>query len=551
MKKFLPTIGFCLLAALTAQAQYSYNDYSHSDKTNVFYDDFSDNDYGWVTGTWEGCRTNSYRSGYYELKSSCDNQYANVNFNTGGGFYLDPSRNFEIESSMQFVSGEDNGANGLCWGQGSNQDDRFYFQFSGNSQYRIDKRYSGSWINIKPWTPSSIVRGYDYNKLTVRKVDDTYYFFINESLVHNCPFESFFGQQLKLQVNQNSTMRVDYIRISYLPDAAKDTDPPVITIYEPPANRGFNVVEAGKQLLIKGNASDASGIYEITVNGQEASVDGNGNFQKIVNLAYGDNPILVKATDTKNNTSTFSFSVNRKSEVVVNNENQVVVPATEKRLALVIGNAEYGSGHSLRNPVNDANLMASTLQGLGFDVIKKTDANKASMEMAIRDFSKKLPYYNVALFYYAGHGIQVDGLNYLIPTDAVLNEKNDCKFEAVSVNFVVEEFERYPNNVNIVILDACRNDPFRSWSRGGDQGFKAITPTSGTIISFATSEGSTSSDGSGSNGLFTEELVKQMMVPQPIESVFKKTRVQVQQRSNGGQNPQEWSQLTGDFFFSK
>jgi uncharacterized caspase-like protein len=195
--------------------------------------------------------------------------------------------------------------------------------------------------------------------------------------------------------------------------------------------------------------------------------------------------------------------------------------------------------------------MSATLQNLGFEVITRIDATKQKMEEAVRDFSKRLPDCNVALFYYAGHGLQVDGTNYLIPTDAKLNDKSDCKYEALPVSFVVSEFENYPDNVNIVILDACRSNPFRSWTRGGEGGFRAINPTSGTIISFATSEGSTASDGTGKNGLFTEELVKQMAIPQPIESVFKKTRVQVQKRSNGGQSPQEWSQLTGDFYFRK
>jgi hypothetical protein len=226
------------------------------------------------------------------------------------------------------------------------------------------------------------------------------------------------------------------------------------------------------------------------------------------------------------------------------------VNSIEKRLALVIGNSNYKGGLKLVNPANDANLMAVTLENLGFEVIKRIDASKQSMEDAIRDFSRKLPNYNVALFYYAGHGIQVEGLNYLIPTDAELQDKSDCKFEAISVNYVVEEFEKYPNNVNIVILDACRNNPFRSWARGGELGFKAIPPTSGTIISFATSEGSTASDGSGSNGLFTEQLVKQMYLKQTIESVFKKTRVEVELLSNGAQSPQEWSKLKGEFYFT-
>jgi len=245
--------------------------------------------------------------------------------------------------------------------------------------------------------------------------------------------------------------------------------------------------------------------------------------------------------------------VNRQSETVNNDAaiNENPVSGNEKRLALIIGNSSYSNGQTLKNSANDANLMSATLQNLGFTVITRIDANKQNMEQAVRDFSKKLPDCNVALFYYAGHGLQVDGINYLIPTDAKLNDKSDCKYEAVPVSFIVSEFENYPDNVNIVILDACRSNPFKSWARGGERGFKIINPTSGTIISFATAEGSTASDGSGKNGLFTEELVKQMAIPQPIESVFKKTRVQVQKRSNGGQSPQEWSQLTGDFYFRK
>ena len=173
------------------------------------------------------------------------------------------------------------------------------------------------------------------------------------------------------------------------------------------------------------------------------------------------------------------------------------------------------------------------------------------MMAAIREFNEKLPDYNIALFYYAGHGNQVDGKNYLIPTDALLEKPGDCKFEAIAVDFVVEEFERYPDNTNIVILDACRNNPYASWARGGEAGFKAMSFSSGTIIAFATSEGATAADGKGANGLFTEELVKQMVVPQALESVFKKTRVEVRKVSNGQQVPQEWSKLNGEFYFRK
>lgn len=223
----------------------------------------------------------------------------------------------------------------------------------------------------------------------------------------------------------------------------------------------------------------------------------------------------------------------------------------EKRLALVIGNSDYVNGASLKNPVNDANLMEATLKGLGFDVIKRLNSGKDAMISSIREFSKKLSNYNVALFYYAGHGIQIDGINYLIPTNSKLENKDDCKWEAITVNTVTDEFKKNSVNTNIIILDACRNNPYRSWARGGEQGFKALAPIIGTIISFSTSEGATAADGEGANGVFTEELVKQMEIPQQIESVFKKTRKQVIERTNGQQTPTEWSYLTGDFYFKK
>ncbi len=266
--------------------------------------------------------------------------------------------------------------------------------------------------------------------------------------------------------------------------------------------------------------------------------DCNYIWQKPIILKEGDNGVFIIATNMAGSTTSEKRVIKMGSTMF------------EKRLALVIGNSVYGETN-LKNPVNDANLIEGTLKNLGFEVIKRINASKTDMENAIKMFSKKLPDYNVTLFYYAGHGIQVEGMNYLIPVDAVMKEKTDCKWEAISVNYIVEEFEKYPDNTNIVILDACRNNPFISWERGGETGFKAISPASGTIISFATSEGAAASDGQGANGLFTEELVKQMIISQPIESVFKKTRVQVEKRSKNAQSPQEWSKLKGDFYFKK
>jgi len=260
------------------------------------------------------------------------------------------------------------------------------------------------------------------------------------------------------------------------------------------------------------------------------------------------NPVILKEGDN----SVFIIAANAagsktSEELIIKYQ-----PALEeKRIALVIGNSNYGSKSSLKNPLNDANLMASTLQIMGFDVIKRIDADKKTMESAIREFTEKLPQYNVALFYYAGHGNQVDGTNYIIPTDAMLTTPEACQFEAIKVDFIVSQFERYPKNTNIVILDACRDNPYAAWERGSLNGFKAMSFSNGTIISFATSEGATAADGKGANGLFTEELVRQMYSPQTIENVFKKTRIEVSKKSNGRQVPQEWTKLVGDFYFVK
>jgi uncharacterized caspase-like protein len=273
----------------------------------------------------------------------------------------------------------------------------------------------------------------------------------------------------------------------------------------------------------------------------EASASGDCNYiwQCPVILKEGHNDIYVIASNIAGSSTSEKRQIKFSADL------------KEKRLALVFGNAEYGNKPSLKNPVNDANLMEATLKSLDFEVIKRINAGKTEMEQAIMEFTSKLPSNNVALFYYAGHGVQVDGVNYLLPTDSKLEEKSNCQWEAISLTDVVKQFEKYPENINLVILDACRNDPFKNWVRGPEAGFKFLPNVSGTIIGYATVEGATAADGTGANGLYTEELVKQMLIPQPVESVFKKARVQVEIRSKGLQSPQETTGLRGDFYFVK
>jgi uncharacterized protein (TIGR02145 family) len=225
----------------------------------------------------------------------------------------------------------------------------------------------------------------------------------------------------------------------------------------------------------------------------------------------------------------------------------VALFSQERRLALVIGNSAYEHGSVLKNPVSDAYLMAFTLEDLGFDVISVTNASHGEMEDAILNFWKQLEGFDVALFYYSGQAVQDQGVNYLVPVDAKLNDARGLKKEAVDLHRVVNQFEQLSSKINIVILDACGNDPVQSWVKEGSGGFAEMPVPGGSIIAFSASPGKSAPETDGTNGLYAQNLTQQMMVPQPIENVFSNTRLLVNHSSSGQQHPREWSQFTGSF----
>lgn len=220
--------------------------------------------------------------------------------------------------------------------------------------------------------------------------------------------------------------------------------------------------------------------------------------------------------------------------------------AANGRVALVMGNAAYRD-QPLRNPVNDARAMARTLRELGFDVMEVLDADKRRMETAVLEFGKKLSPQGVGLFFYAGHGLQVKGRNYLVPVDARIDSEAATRVVSVDVELLLEQMADARNGANVVILDACRNNPFERRLRGSSQGLAAIDAARGTLVAYATAPGAVAADGEGTHGLYTDELLKALRVPGlKIEEVFKRVRVEVSRRSNGAQTPWESSSLTGD-----
>jgi hypothetical protein len=233
-------------------------------------------------------------------------------------------------------------------------------------------------------------------------------------------------------------------------------------------------------------------------------------------------------------------------------QNNVSNQGAEKRLALVIGNAKYVYSPELANPVNDARSIRDALQNVGFDVYEYENLNQSQIKQAIDMFGARLKQYSIGLFYYSGHGIQSKGANYLIPVDANIQSEQQIEYDCVQADRVLGLMEAAGSGINIVILDACRNNPFeRSWSRAVDgSGLAFMNAPSGSLIAYSTSPGRTASDGAGSNGLYTAALLENIKTPDiTILQMFQNVRRTVSDKSNKLQIPWESTSLTNDFYF--
>jgi formylglycine-generating enzyme required for sulfatase activity len=224
-----------------------------------------------------------------------------------------------------------------------------------------------------------------------------------------------------------------------------------------------------------------------------------------------------------------------------------------QRVALVIGNGAYPTEMALRNPVNDARAMRTALLACRFQVTLLENGTRRGMVEAIQAYGNALRGGAIGLFYYAGHGLQVRGANYLVPVDARLSSEADAEFETVEVNRLLAQMEEARNPLNILVLDACRNNPFtRSWRRSVDQGqgLAMMNAPGGTFIAYATSPGSTAADGQGENSPYTQALIQALGEPGlSIEQTFKNVNQRVGLATGNAQTPWISSSLRGDFYF--
>jgi tetratricopeptide (TPR) repeat protein len=214
---------------------------------------------------------------------------------------------------------------------------------------------------------------------------------------------------------------------------------------------------------------------------------------------------------------------------------------SQQKYALVIGNADYTGISKLRNPVNDANSVATALTSLGFSVEKVLNGNLDRMETAADSFRRRLggSRNTYGFFFYAGHGVQAGGDNYLIPVDAAnIQSENHLRQRAVSVQTLLDNMNDAGNELNIIVLDACRDNPF-GWARSGSRGLSMVHAPAGSIVMYATSAGSVADDGTGSNGLFTGQLLNNLKTPGlSVRDLFDKTGEDVLRVSGGRQHPE-------------
>ncbi|MGJ5207201.1 caspase family protein [Bradyrhizobium sp. HKCCYLR20261] len=230
--------------------------------------------------------------------------------------------------------------------------------------------------------------------------------------------------------------------------------------------------------------------------------------------------------------------------------------AETSRLALVIGQSSYRAVTPLPNPANDAKAMAKLLGDSGFEVTTAADLSQRDLNREVGDFAAKIAAKGpdtVALVFYAGHGLQIDGENYLVPVDVDPRREADIPLQAVRLNDVLNTLNSVPSRMRILMLDACRNNPFPSINQNAGRGLALVdtkTGAPGTFLSYSTSPGAEAEDGNGANSPYTTALLQAAREPGvPIEQAFKRVRVAVNKATEGRQTPWDSSSLTEDFRF--
>ena len=536
---YLIIILFLFISNYSSAQNSEYNLVSTEQKQVIFRENFKSNTNGWPV-FMNKSKAAKISAGKYILAAKKT------------GFQVSPKnvqtqipKNYEFEISFKFNKGAENFFNTIVQKQQENA-------------HPINKRQASVIQKLKKAHKLN-----QFNKITLRKVNNHYSLFLNEILIKNNYSEKQPLKTIKINVSPSTILIVDEIKLSKIltKQTGEITKSAEIIITSPKTERGFLKINDDditntqeKKIVVSGKISPYISLAKLSLNDIPVVLTSKGDFKLNYFLQNGKNILQFKLFKDMQLISEKTITVDYEILDENTNNTQSIVNSNEKRLALVIGNADYEFGGTLANPENDAKAMAQALRNIGFEVSEYTNANQKDIKKAIDEFGKKLKLYDVGLFFYAGHGVQVKGSNYLVPVDANLSSENDVEYDCVNAERVLANMEDAGSKVNIVVLDACRNNPFeRSWTRSTQgKGLAFMNAPSGSLIAYATSPGTTASDGSGKNGLYTSALLKHLATPNiTILEMFQQVRSTVMKESHDMQVPWESTSLKGNFYFAK
>ncbi|MBN2214164.1 MAG: caspase family protein [Bacteroidales bacterium] len=416
------TCGFLQVNGQTVWDPNVYHSISSEEKTALFFDDFDDNRYKWGLGEAEDDWLEKIADGHLHFRSFDDNAKEDLI-----NFEIEPNKDFEIETSIRFVEGDSLRFFGLQWGKSDDLNNQYDFLISGNNYVTIDK-YSGEFFDYLEPSVSDFLRKSHFNKLTIRKLNTNYYFFINEQLVYTMPFKPFFGNFIGFQVSENSSILVDYLKISELRQL-NINEPPDIFIKEPlkmnyatSVGNAYKIPE--KEITLTGKVTDDGGVYDLSINNKEIPLKLDGEFTVNIPLALDINLIRIIARDRQLVASEKIIYVER--TVPDKQEETAEDFSNVNYYALLISVSEYEDPEitDLEQPMKDGLKLKEVLTGKYLFTLKNIkwlqNPTREEMIVAFDNLSKTITRDDNLLIYFAGHGYWDKNLEvgYWLPSDS-------------------------------------------------------------------------------------------------------------------------------------